>query len=102
MAMLEIHLNNPIGTEEVDDAIKMIIEYKKKGCLMVDFGNHEFQSIEIIKYCKEALSAIKDQLLLFQKIAFIHPPYYSNQSENVDKMQFFTSIEDAKAWIAEV
>ncbi|MCP4130187.1 MAG: hypothetical protein GY754_04315 [bacterium] len=52
----------------------------------------------MIKYCREQLESIESYLVMYKKIAVIHPPKYSNVSEDPGKLDFFTSETEAKKW----
>lgn len=88
MKILEIKLKNPI-----DFADSKIIETKIRNSkhyhyLLIDFGEHNFKSIGVIKHLREGLKSIEPLLLKFKKIAFVHPSQFKNQSENPDILDF--------------
>ncbi len=99
MKILEFDMVAPIGKDEVDRLTKAVIEgvftYE---FLIIDSGTHEFEAISAMKYMKDELLAIKKYLERYKKIGVIHPPQYSNVSDDPEKLQYFTSKEDARNW----
>lgn len=98
MDVLEIALVNPIGYEEIDCLISEIQTCETCEYLIIDTGNHEFESVKIIKYFREQMQRIKTELLNYIKIALIHPPEYKNESNEPEMYNYFTSRSDAKDW----
>lgn len=97
-AIFKITLKNPITHEVVNMLITQILNNKKHEYLLINFGDHNFESITVIKYCREQLKAIETDLLAFDRIAMVHPPEYENESENKLKLRYFTSEQDAENW----
>ena len=97
--IFKITLKNPITRQEVKMLITQILNNKNHKYLLINFGDHDFESIEVIKYCREQLEAIKQVLLEFEGIAMVHPPEYKNESEDKLKLRFFTSERDAVNWL---
>jgi hypothetical protein len=94
----EIILQNPITSEGVDEALESI-QHDASDCLLLDTGDHQFRSIADIKYLREALEALADQLSRYTKVAFLHPEGYSNVSTDPAKYQYFSRRDDAIAWL---
>ena len=97
--MMKIDLENPITHREVNNMIQQILKISKPNLLLIDFGNHNFESIEVLKYCKEELSKIESILLRFNKIAFLTIPPYKSESQDSEKLKYFHIEEKAKEWI---
>jgi hypothetical protein len=100
MNILEIDLKNPITPEEInsiEEKLKVI-----KGCdfLIIDTGEHDFESIEVIKYFRTQMDNLGPYLNLFKKIALIRPSQYQNVSTNPEVYYFFDSKEEARAWFS--
>lgn len=103
MQLLKVQIQNPITIQSVDAFIVEISEWIKANHdaskqLIVNFGDHNFCSFDVIKYCKNQLKLIEPSLLQFHKIAFVHPPQYSNSSDN-EKLNYFTSDDEALKWL---
>ena len=98
MKIFKIELNNPIDRIEVDKLIEKLLIENNSDYLIINFGEHKFESIEVIKYCREQLRNNEPYLLKYKKIAMISIPPYNNESENPNKMRFFHSVNDAENW----
>lgn len=94
----EIILQNPITSEGIDADLDSI-QRDTSDCLLLDTGDHQFQSIADIKYLRDALNARTDWLSRYTKIALLHPEGYSNVSTDPTKYQFFSNRGDAIAWL---
>lgn len=97
--MVKIDLHNPITCKEVNIMIQQILKIPKPSLLIIDFGNHKFESIEVLKFCKIELSNIQSVLLKFKKIAFLTIPPYKSESPDSEKLKYFHLEEKAKEWI---
>ena len=100
MNILEINIENPIKFKEfikIKDSIKKSNGYD---FLIIDFGKHNFKSIEVIQYFKEEFEKLETELRKFKKIAIIHPPEYRNESSEINLYDFFTSKNDAIKWFS--
>ncbi|KAA3622980.1 MAG: hypothetical protein DWQ02_25250 [Bacteroidetes bacterium] len=97
--ILKLALKTPISNEVVNMLITQILNKKDHNFLLINFGDHDFESIAVIKYCREQLETIKQDLLAFEKIAMVHPPDYENESEDNLKLRYFTSEQDAVNWL---
>ena len=97
--MVKIDLQNPITSKEVNKMIQQILKISNPNLLMIDFGNHQFESIEVLKFCKKELSNIESVLLKFNKIAFLTIPPYKSESQDSEKLKYFHFEEKAKEWI---
>ena len=98
--MVRINLKNPIDHNAVNGMIQQILEIPQPGLLLIDFGNHNFESIEVLKYCKVQLNSIQSPLLKFRRIAFLTIPPYANDSPDSKQLKYFHSEEDAEEWMA--
>ena len=97
MEIVKIELENPITDNEVKKMISKIKEITSPKLLLIDFGNHDFESLNALKYCKTELHTVETHLLGFKKIAFVTAPPYTNvDSKN---LRFFNSLLDAKEWL---
>lgn len=99
MGILEIKVKNPINTDSIELLILEIQETENYRFLLIDTGDHDFFSIEVIKYFKEEIYAIETHVRKFEKVAFIHPPHFRNESEVPEKYEYFSSKEEAVAWL---
>lgn len=97
--MLIIELINPITHKEVNDMIQKILKTSCQNLLLIDFGNHDFESLEVLKFCKEELKNIESVLLSFNKIAMLTIPPYKNESQYSEKLNYFHSDIKAKKWL---
>ena len=97
--MVRIDLKNPITCLEVDKMVEQILKVPQPNLLLIDFGNHNFESIEVLKYCKKELSKIESELLQFNKIAFLTIPPYKSESKDSEKLKYFHKEERAKEWM---
>jgi len=97
--MIKIDLQNPITCKEVNKMIQQILKISNPNLLMIDFGDHQFESIEVLKFCKKELSNIESVLSSFNKIAFLTIPPYKSESQDSEKLKYFHFEEKAKEWI---
>ena len=84
----EVTVNGKLSPDEVNQS-----------AFEIDFGNHNFESIEVLKYCKKELSKIESELLQFNKIAFLTIPPYKSESKDSEKLKYFHKEERAKEWM---
>ena len=96
MDIFEINLNNPIDISGFEIIKSEVDNSTDNKYLMIDFGNHEFKSIEALKHFKEKVISIESSLLKFKKIAFIHPPTLKYTSDNPKRFKYFFSKSDAR------
>ena len=98
MNYTEIHVSNPINMNSIDALFEEI-----KDCnslyLMINIGEHNFKSIEIIKELKNRFSLEKDTLNRFNKIVFLHPPQFQNKSDDDERYNFFNHKDEAIDWL---
>lgn len=99
MKTLELDVNNPIDLKSIDQLINKIVTSEGYDYLLIDVREHDFKSIEIIKYFRGELEKIRSTLLKFKKIAFVHPPEFQNKSDNPKIFDYFNSNSDAKLWL---
>jgi len=98
MYYTEIHFKNPINFISVDqlmDEIKSCIS----SLLIINIGEHNFESIEIIKELKNKLSLEKDTLSRFRRIALLHPPDFKNKSDDEERYNFSSNKKAAIDWL---
>ena len=94
----EIHIKNPITTKSVDQLIDDI-KTCNTSLLIINIGEHKFESVEIMKEMKSRLTAgIKSQNH-FRKIAFIIPPVFMNESDDENRYKYFNDKEKAVEWL---
>lgn len=97
--MLRIDLKNPTTHKEVTKMIQQILKISHPNILLINFGNHNFESLEVLKFCKKELSNIEPVLLKFNKIAFLTVPPYKSESQDTERLRYFHSEAKAKEWI---
>ena len=93
---LHLSLKNPITHSEVDRLIQSIIQTQDQSYLLIDFGQHEFTSIAVLRYCKEEFSRISHKLESFDKIAFVSAPPYRGIDQ--DQLRYFHKKRRAVEW----
>jgi hypothetical protein len=94
----EIHIKSPITTKSVDQLIDEI-----KACntslLILNFGEHNFESVEVMKEMKSGLTdEIKSQSHI-RKIAFLIPPGFMNESTDENLYRYFSKKAEAVEWL---
>ena len=103
--MIPIHkeflLLNPV-TENSIDQLFMKIKNCYSPFLIINVGEHNFESITVLKMFKERFAIESEMLTRFEKIAFLHPPGYHNISENEEKYNYFTERQKAITSFSEV
>ena len=97
--MVKIDLENPITRSGVNEMVLRILEVSQPSTLMIDFGNHNFESIDVMKYCKLELSKIESVMLRFEKIGFLSIPPFKGESRDSEKLRYFHSEVKAKEWM---
>jgi len=95
----ELELKNPITSFEVDKLIDKIRAVSAHAYLLINIGEHNFQSIDIIKYLKAELHKIEPILSQFIRIAIVTVPPFINESSDIEKLQYFYSISKARDWL---
>lgn len=98
MSILKIDLKNPISCREIDRLTTILVNAKGHDFLIVDYGEHDFESLDVIKYCRDQLQSIESYLLKFKKIAMIHPPQFINESNDPEILNYFTTEYEAEEW----
>ncbi len=98
MDINKITLKNPINHQEVDSLVIKILNGKQQDYLIINFGNHEFETLNVIKYCRKQLENIESHLMNYKKIAMVHPPEYKNESNDEKRLQYFNSESEAMNW----
>ena len=98
MNYTELHINNPINFKSIDELFEDI-----KSCnslhLIINIGEHNFESIEVIKELRNRLNLEKNTLNRFRKIAFLNPPGFENKSDDEDRYNFFSDKNKAVKWL---
>lgn len=92
-----VRLTNPISKTEIDEMIRRISSCDRINTLLINFGKHDFQTLEVLKYCKLELLKIENQLLEIKKIAFVTPPLFINDS--INNLSWFHSEKKAMEWL---
>ena len=98
MNVSEVYITNPISHKSIEKLFNDI-ELCEASLLIVNTGDHDFESIDVLRELK--LRFIKEEAKLnrFRRIAFIHPPEVSNKSENEERYNYFCSREEAIVWL---
>lgn len=97
--IIEIQLKNPITKTEVNLMIQNILNASSTSTLLINFGDHHFESIDVIKYCKVELKNIESILTHFPKIAMLSIPPYKNESPSPNKLSYFNDKRKATQWL---
>ena len=97
--MVRIKLENPITQKEIDKMIQQVLKVSKPNILMIDYGDHNFESMEIMRYCRLELNRIESTLTRFSKIAFLSVPPYKSESKYHNKLGYFHSEIEANEWL---
>ncbi len=98
MKYSEIQIDNPIDLKSINKFIKDLGNCETPQ-LLINIGDHHFESIEAIQELKTRLlnkAAILDR---FEKIAIIHPPGFPNESEDEDIYRYFSEQKEAVKWL---
>lgn len=98
MNYTEVHLKNPINFKSIDQLMDEI-----KSCnsslLIINIGEHNFESIQVIKELKNRLTQAKLTLNRFIKIAILHPPNFKNKSNDEERYNYFSDKKEAIDWL---
>jgi len=100
MTIKEILIANPISNESIDQLFDEI-ELCDSQFLIINIGEHEFESLEVLKNLKNRFNKEKETLIRFKKIAFVHPKKYDNKSQDLNKYNYFCDREKAINWLTE-
>ena len=94
----EIQIKNPITTKSVDQLIDDI-----KACntsfLIINIGEHNFESVEVMKELKNRLTAELKSQNHIRKIAFLIPPGITNKSADENLYRYFSKKAEAVEWL---
>ena len=93
---------NPIGFKQIDAFANEVIQSEKHEFLIIDTGNHDFESIQVIKYFREKFMELEEFLSRFNKIALVRLSIYKNESTNPGVYNYFDSVDKAKKWFRKV
>lgn len=63
-----LSLENPITQQVVDNMIQQVQNITRPYGLLIDYGKHEFESLDVLKYCKSELVKIETWLRTFRTI----------------------------------
>ncbi|MBX2871581.1 MAG: hypothetical protein KTR30_05760 [Saprospiraceae bacterium] len=96
---LRISLQNPITHKEINKLTQRISAATGQSRLLIDFGEHEFASIAVLRYCKNELHRMADKLEQFDKISFIVPKPF--QGVNQEQLRYFQEEVEAQKWFKE-
>ncbi|KAA3608849.1 MAG: hypothetical protein D8M58_19125 [Calditrichaeota bacterium] len=99
MKIIEVYVRNPITHQSIRATIDKIICSKNYDFLIVNLGQHHFESLKVMKDFKQAFLDIKSKLYRFKKIAIIHSTERLNKSEDPNFYEHFNSKTDAIKWI---
>lgn len=97
-SILKLSLNNPITHAEIDLLILSIAGNQSFPHLLIDFGQHEFTLLSVLRYCKEELNRIVNKLELFERIAFVVPAQYQGLDQK--QLRYFSVENLARDWLA--
>ncbi|NET35048.1 MAG: hypothetical protein F6K19_23970 [Cyanothece sp. SIO1E1] len=95
--LLRVNLQNPITHEEINRLVQAISTTVQHSALLINFGEHNFASIAVLRHCKNELMRVAEQLEQFDKIAFITPPSY--QGVNQERLRYFQEEVQALSWL---
>lgn len=98
MDLLEIQLKSPIGSEEVIYLRSELIAVDRHEYLIIDTGNYDFVSFEVLKQFKNLLLDLEPCLMKFKKIAIVHSPWELSEEESKHRYMFI-SKEKAVEWL---
>lgn len=96
---MKIQLENPITHDVVKKMVHEILNISCPDVLLIDFGNHGFESLAVLKFCKAELKKIEPTLLQFNKVAMLTVPPYRGESVAIDKLQYFHLEKEAEDWL---
>ena len=99
--ILELKLKNPISFGEIDQFSQKLLQAVPCDFLIIDTGEHDFQSVEAIKYFRQQFEVLESRLSTFKKIALVRPPEYTNKSTNPKVYDYFDSKTEAIDWFLE-
>ena len=98
MNYTEIIIINPITLYSIDKLFDDLLNCDTLNTL-INTGEHNFESIEVIKEMKRRFTKENELLDKFRKIAFLHPPEFVNESYDTQRYNYFTCREDAVKWL---
>ena len=101
MNTLEVDIINPISINTINEAILEITQARDQEFLIINIGEHEFDSLDSLKYLKAELIKLKLDLLCFSKVAFVHPVEFPHEKTNSSEHEYFTSKLDAQKWLTQ-
>lgn len=99
MSLLEIHLENPIGPDEITRLRSELIAAQKHDLLIIDVGDYDFASAEELEQVRNLLSDLEPCLMKFKKVALIHSPAGINESSSPGKYNLCISRKMAMEWL---
>jgi hypothetical protein len=99
MSLLEIHLKNPVGNDEITCLRSELIAAKKHDYLIIDVGGYDFASIGVLKQFRDLLSDLEPCLMKFKKIVLIHSPMIIKESSSPERYNLCISKEKAIEWL---
>jgi len=94
----EIQIKNPISTISIDQFIDDI-NTSDVSLLILNIGEHKFESVEVMKELKNRLTNELESQNRFRKIAFITPPGFMNKSDDKNRYRYFYDKEEAVEWL---
>ena len=94
----EIHIKNPIKSKSVDQLIDDI-KTCNTSLLIINIGEHNFESVDVIKELKNRLTTEIRFQTHIRKIAFLIPPGLMNKSDDENRYKYFNDKEGAVEWL---
>ena len=96
----EVYIQDPITHASIDQAMAAI-EQDASDLLVLDLGEHEFQSITALKYLRECLESRVDILERYKKIAMLQPVEHLADTDRPNFYRKFSDHKKAIAWLNE-
>ena len=96
--IVEINIENPIDFASINRFREDLLNVKKGTFLIIDTRNHDFVSVEAVKYFRDQFDELEMYLNGFRKIALIRPAQYLNESSNPEVYNYFDNKTAAKKW----
>ena len=94
----EIQIKNPITTISIDQFIDDI-NTSDVSLLILNIGEHRFESVEVMKELKNRLTAELKSQNHIRKIAFLIPAGITNESNDENLYRYFSKKAEAVEWL---
>ena len=98
MNYTEILIANPINMESIKKLFDEIESSTSKK-LIINIGEHEFESLDVLKELKKRFYQNQQALNRFSKIAFLHSAKFENISQDINKYNYFSDREKLLDWL---